>query len=242
MTQMIIFKSLKSPLIQLRPLALIFVNYEKAFDTIDPFYMLKSLSDGRIDYRYTQIIKYIYENATASVKTQKSTNTFKIDKGVRQGDTISKKMFASLLEYRFKSVDFDGIGININGENLTHLRFADDIVLITHRINHARTMLQQLNAASQNIGLRINLSKTQLMTNLVLSDGVQVEETTVYNELQRRIGLTCRNNNPNKKGDLEAQSDSMERSMLGLTLREHITNTELRKRTGLVDAEERSQL
>lgn len=278
-----------------KPLVLIFVDYEKAFDTINQYQMLKSLSDSRIDHRYTLLIKYIYENATANVRLQEPTNKFKIDRGVRQGDTISPKLFTNLLEYMFKSIDLENLGININGENLTHLRFADDIVLIADRLDYAVTMLQKLNSASHAVGLKINFSKTQLMTNLVLSegvciDGMQIEEVTSYkylghelrinkdnqtHELARRIGLTWAafgNLRHIFKTDIPiclkrkvfnqcvlpvltygaetltltkrtaqkvgVTQRAMERSMLGLSLRDHITNTELRRRTGVTDAVE----
>lgn len=33
-----------------------------------------------------------------------------------------------MLDYMFKFVNLENLGININGENYTHLRFADDSV------------------------------------------------------------------------------------------------------------------
>lgn len=72
-----------------KPLALIFVDYEKAFDTINQQKMLTALTECRIDHRYTNIIQHIYQNATASVRLSKQeTNKFHIKRGVRQGDTI----------------------------------------------------------------------------------------------------------------------------------------------------------
>jgi len=34
----------------------------------------------------------------------------------------------------FKNTELEGMGINVNGENLNHLCFADDIVLISDSI------------------------------------------------------------------------------------------------------------
>jgi len=56
--------------------------------------------------------------------------------------------------------------LKINGEYLSHLRFADDIVLIAADLNLAQVMLQQLNEESSNVGLKMNLSKTKVMTNI----------------------------------------------------------------------------
>lgn len=194
-----------------KPLALIFVDYEKAFDTINQQKMLIALTECRIDYRYTNLIKHIYQSATASVRlSEQETNKFSIQRGVRQGDTISPKLFTTLLEHTCKRAGLSEHGININGEKLSHLRFADDIVLIADRMDDATEMLEKLYHASLEVGLKINMTKTQIMTNLVLNRNVSIagrdiEQTVAYKylgheirlgrdnqtcELPRRIGLT----------------------------------------------------
>lgn len=279
-----------------RPLVLIFVDYEKAFDSVNQQKMLEALNECRIDHRYTTVIKNIYDNATACVRLHEDTQKFNIHRGVRQGDTISPKLFNTLLEYMCKRANLDEKGMNINGEQLSHLRFADDIVLITDRIDNAIEMCERLYHASMQVGLKINYSKTQVMTNLVLSEniniaGTTIEQTSAYkylgheirlsrdnqtNELIRRIGLTWAAYGKLRdvfKSDLpvclkrkvfdqcvlpvltygaetltltktsankiRTTQRAMERSMLGLTLRDRITNTELRRRSGVTDAIER---
>ena len=51
-------------------------------------------------------------------------------KGVRQGDTLSPVMFTAVLEEIFRRIEYE-TGININGDCLNNLRFADDIILFT---------------------------------------------------------------------------------------------------------------
>lgn len=43
-----------------------------------------------------------------------STNRIKIQRGVRQGDTISPKLFLSALANIFKTIDWSDKGISIN--------------------------------------------------------------------------------------------------------------------------------
>lgn len=195
-----------------------------------------------------------------------------------------------------KQIEWNELGININGENLNHLRFADDIVLISDCVNKAQEMLQKLNATSEQMGLKINISKTQVMTNLVIGGGIyinqyQIEETTAYKylgheirisrdnqtcELNRRIGLTWAAYGRLKyifKGALpiclkrkvfnqcvlpvltygaetltltkktvskiRITQRAMERSMLGLSLRDKVPNIEVRDRTKVMDAIEK---
>uniref|UniRef100_A0A0K0D217 Reverse transcriptase domain-containing protein n=1 Tax=Angiostrongylus cantonensis TaxID=6313 RepID=A0A0K0D217_ANGCA len=57
------------------------------------------------------------------------------------------------------------MGVKIDGRQMHHLRFADDIVLITPDISQAERMLADLDKACGKIGLRLNLKKTMFMKN-----------------------------------------------------------------------------
>src|ERR1700753_4275953 len=56
------------------------------------------------------------------------------------------------------------MGKNVNGKFLNHLRFADDIILIATDLDQLQTMMNQLHQVSSKIGLKMNLSKTKIMT------------------------------------------------------------------------------
>ena len=71
-------------------------------------------------------------------------------------------MFNAALEGIFKRLDWDRKGINIHGDHLSHLRFADDIVLITNNTEELVEMLNELNKESNNIGLRLGYHKNKL--------------------------------------------------------------------------------
>uniref|UniRef100_A0A0K0DPJ0 Reverse transcriptase domain-containing protein n=1 Tax=Angiostrongylus cantonensis TaxID=6313 RepID=A0A0K0DPJ0_ANGCA len=61
------------------------------------------------------------------------------------------------------------MGAKINGRQIQHLRFADDIVLITPDISQAERMLADFDKACGKIGLRLNLKKTMFMKNGMVS-------------------------------------------------------------------------
>lgn len=194
-----------------QPLCLAFVDYEKAFDSIETWAVLQSLQRCQIDYRYIEVLKCLYENATMSVRLQdQSSKPIQLQRGVRQGDVISPKLFTAALEDVFKLMDWKGLGININGEYITHLRFADDIVVMAETLEDLGTMLADLNGASEHVGLKMNMDKTKIMSNvhvvptplkigdstldvvddyIYLGHTVQLGKSNFENEVNRRIQL-----------------------------------------------------
>uniref|UniRef100_A0A0K0CW39 Reverse transcriptase domain-containing protein n=1 Tax=Angiostrongylus cantonensis TaxID=6313 RepID=A0A0K0CW39_ANGCA len=66
-----------------------------------------------------------------------------------------------------RALEWDNMGMKIDGRQLHHLRFADDIVLITPDISQAEGMLADFDKACGKIGLR--LKKTMFMKNGMVS-------------------------------------------------------------------------
>ncbi|KAI8426072.1 hypothetical protein MSG28_005035 [Choristoneura fumiferana] len=83
------------------------------------------------------------------------------NRGVRQGDVISPKLFTAALEDAFKILNWEGQGININGEYFNHLRFADDIVVMAERPWRTSVLCSPTSAVSDRVGLKINIDKTE---------------------------------------------------------------------------------
>ena len=88
--------------------------------------------------------------------------------GVRQEDSISSKLFTSAMEDMFRELNWQNKGILINGERLSHLRFADDITSIACDQDKLQSMIEELNEKSEQIGLKINYTKTKYLTNDII--------------------------------------------------------------------------
>jgi hypothetical protein len=69
------------------------------------------------------------------------------------------------MEGIFKTLNWKERGININGEYISHLRFADVIVVMAETLRDLQLMLNDLADSSVRIGLRMNLDKTKVMFN-----------------------------------------------------------------------------
>lgn len=190
------------------PLYIAFIDYSKAFDSISHSSIWKALTEQGIEYEYIDLIKAIYTNSMTRVRMETKGPSFQVERGVKQGDPLSPKIFIAVLESIFGALEWRNMGININGTLLTHLRFADDIVLLSESSEQLAHMLESLSHHSNDIGLQINRDKTKIMTNrdkkLISITSVPMEyvEEYVYlghlisfrscteKEIKRRIKVT----------------------------------------------------
>lgn len=161
-----------------------FIDYAKAFDCISHKAMWESLGKQGIPETYLDIIKNIYANSKAKIQLETLGKEFRIKRGVRQGDPMSPKLFSAVLENVFRNLDWEHLGLNIDGRKLNHLRFADDIVLLEENPKALEKMIQALNTESSKVGLKMNITKTKLMTNSEIRpieiDGQKVEYVDEY--------------------------------------------------------------
>uniref|UniRef100_A0A0K0DJY0 Reverse transcriptase domain-containing protein n=1 Tax=Angiostrongylus cantonensis TaxID=6313 RepID=A0A0K0DJY0_ANGCA len=86
----------------------------------------------------------------------------------------------------------------MDGRQIHHLHFADDIVLITPDISQAERMLADFDKACGKIGLRLNLKKTMFMKNGLVSFAPFTLNGTTSTTFQKkndvyeeRIGFVC---------------------------------------------------
>ncbi|EYC37466.1 hypothetical protein Y032_0788g2357 [Ancylostoma ceylanicum] len=85
------------------------------------------------------------------------------------------------------------VHVRVNGRLVHHLRFADDIVLITPNTSQAERMLAGFDDACGKIGLQLNLSKTMFMRNGWVPDasfslsGTTISECSSYVYLGREV-------------------------------------------------------
>ena len=79
----------------------------------------------------------MYTDVTARIHiNEQVSEEIKILKGVRQGDPLSPKLFTATIQDAFRKKELEERGLNIDGENLSELRFADDIALITTTVRN----------------------------------------------------------------------------------------------------------
>uniref|UniRef100_A0A0K0DI65 Reverse transcriptase domain-containing protein n=1 Tax=Angiostrongylus cantonensis TaxID=6313 RepID=A0A0K0DI65_ANGCA len=92
-----------------------------------------------------------------------------------------------------RTLEWDNMGVKIDGRQIHHLRFADDIVLITPDISQAVQLLADFDKACGKVGLRLNLMKTMFVKNELVShapftlNGTNISGCSSYVYLGREI-------------------------------------------------------
>ncbi|CAF4752909.1 unnamed protein product [Pieris macdunnoughi] len=181
-----------------RPLYVAFIDYSKAFDSISHCAIWNALQYSNINQKYINVLKYIYTKSTSRVKLETRGDEINIERGVRQGDPLSPKLFIAVLETIFQKLDWKNSGVYINGQYLNNLRFADDIAVIAETAKDLDEMMRSLDCESSKIGLEMNVNKTKILTNnrerQIVIKGNNIEYVRQYIYLGKQISFKTSNN------------------------------------------------
>ena len=140
------------------PMCVAFVDYEKAFESVQTQAILTSLQEQGIEDEYIEIMKDIYGQLSDSTY-HKESDKIRIKRGVRQGDTISPKLLTATLESIFRRLNWENKGVKITF--LSNLRFAYSYAQKHHK--KLQQVLQELSDESRRMGLKMNIAKTKVM-------------------------------------------------------------------------------
>ncbi|KAK6735227.1 hypothetical protein RB195_018418 [Necator americanus] len=88
------------------PLVLTFVDYEKAFDSVETNAILSALVDQVVNSSYVRTLANYYDRCTTKIQLFHYSLTIPIGKGVRQGGIISPKLFTAALQWIMKSLSW----------------------------------------------------------------------------------------------------------------------------------------
>ncbi|KAE9412491.1 hypothetical protein Angca_007133, partial [Angiostrongylus cantonensis] len=172
-----------------------FIDLQKAFDSIEIKAHMEALGSQGVPSRYINILHELYKNFTTKISPFYNDINVDVKRGVRQGDTISPKLFTATLQNVMRTLEWDNMGVKIDDRQIHYLRFADDIVLITPDISQAEGMLADFDKACGKIGLRLNLKKTMFMKNGLVSfapftlNRTNISECASYVYVGRKINM-----------------------------------------------------
>lgn len=146
-------------------LYLCFIDFEKAFDTLDHNVIWSALICKGVPTKLISLIKSLYHQATCRIlHERKLSKQISVGIGVRQGCVLSPLLFNIVLDTIMTKAMQDGRGIRwgLHG-SLSDLDYADDICIMTHSFDDMTAKLQQLSDITEEAGLKINIGKTKTL-------------------------------------------------------------------------------
>ncbi len=180
-----------------RSLFITYVDFKKAFDSIDRSMMFAILRNYGIPEKIVDAIRVLYDDSKCQVflKGQLS-EPFDVTTGVLQGDVLAPFLFIIVIDYvstqaagdfgflthKGNSVDTSGRQMRtttrIPDRKINDLAFADDIALLEGSPTRAQEQLDALRCSASKVGLEINIGKTEQMC-LVPSSAASQPQTNL---------------------------------------------------------------
>ena len=146
-------------------LYLTFIDFEKAFDSIDHQILWSILRHYDIPEKIIAIIQQLYKRFTCQVIHSGSlTYPFPVSTGVRQGCLLSPLLFLMVTDWVSKTSYSEPRGIKWTLQScLEDLDFADDICQLSHRHQDSQEQASNLELNAKKVGLHLNPTKTKSM-------------------------------------------------------------------------------
>ena len=144
---------------------LCYIDYKKAFDSVERHLLLFKLSQVGITGNMYRAISSLYSNPRSRVLlNEHETRYFDCPVGVKQGDCLSPTLFAIFINDLASEIKNSNIGLILN-ETLTIniLLYADDIVLLAKNEEDLQDLLFIVEGWCKKWRLEINLTKTNIM-------------------------------------------------------------------------------
>ena len=154
----------EQPLEWRTPLCINFIDYEKAFDSLDRNVLWVLMANYGIPSKIISLVKNMYEGTSCRILHEESlTESFSIKSGVRQGCLLSPFLFLLVVDWIMKETT-TGSRNRIQWtliEHLEDLDFADDLALLAHTHTQMQAKTTKLETISSKLGLKINTDKTK---------------------------------------------------------------------------------
>ena len=149
------------------PGLIVFLDFEKAFDSIEWCYLQKCLEAFNFGPQLRQSIKVLYNNISSCVLSNGfATKHFNLSRGVRQGCPFSGILFVIGVEILSNAIkrskEIEGIQIDPN-KSIKITQYADDTTVFVKDIRSVHRLFDLLQQFENCSGLRINQSKSEIL-------------------------------------------------------------------------------
>ena len=144
---------------------LAFIDFQKAFDSVDRHLLLFKLSKIGVVGKFYQAVSSLYANPRSRVILNEfETEFFDCPIGVKQGDCLSPTLFAIFINDLAEEIKDSGIGLTLDPNTFMNiLLYADDIVLLAEDEEDLQALLTLVEIWCQKWRLEVNLTKTNIL-------------------------------------------------------------------------------
>ena len=151
-----------------QPLAIVQIDFYKAFDSVSHQFLLQTASQLGIPSSLLKWIQKFLSNFTSKINLNGYfSNSISVKKGIRQGSSLTMLLFIIAIEPLARkilaSTNFKGIFLGKTTLKVSH--FAVDLTLFITHPSSFSTLLEILNQFSLFSGLKINHNKTTIISN-----------------------------------------------------------------------------
>ena len=134
----------------------------------------------------TCLLRNLYSDQEATVRTGHGIDWFQIGKAVREGCILSPCLFNLYAEYIMRNAGLEEAqaGIKNARSNINNLRYADDTTLMAENEEELKSLLMKVQEESEKVGLKLNIQKTKIMASGSITsweiDGETVETVSDF--------------------------------------------------------------
>jgi hypothetical protein len=150
-----------------RKLYAAFIDFEKAFDSINRNLLWPILLKYGIKGKCLRCVRSMYESVRARVRCgAKLSDCVKCTFGVKQGDVCSPILFSLIINELAVEVIRNGrhgVNMSLDAFELFILLLADDVVLLSETVVGLQRQLNNLHQAALNLQLKVNMKKSNIV-------------------------------------------------------------------------------
>ena len=158
----------------------LFLDFQKAFDTISRDFMIKTLEKFNLGETFINWIKMIYNKPLTCVTNNGyASEFFETERGIRQGCPVSALLFVIVAEILAINIrnNKDIHGLKINDYNIVITQMADDTSIFVKDQNSIKQVLDTLHHFGNCAGLKLNTEKTEAIK---LGQSKQLQQTKTF--------------------------------------------------------------
>ena len=144
--------------------AMICIDFEKAFDSIEHNFIFKTLEKFNFGPSYIKWIKLFYTSPTFNIKNNGWLSPrIVMERGIRQGCSLSALLFILVAEILAQMVRTNEKlqGIKISGTEIKLAQYADDATIFVRDLTSIDELLESLKRFELSAGLKLNIGKTK---------------------------------------------------------------------------------